>query len=239
MRFVSNASRRLGPAGAGLLAAGLVLSACGSNGEASKPGPQIVKASAAAVRGVTSFAMTGVVKTSAGMGTFTFQVAGKNRGEGTFQLGPLQFQLEQVGSTDYLRSSTLWATVGGTGLQALLTGHWVSVPASNAIAQQLTGSLAALMSTAQTAANLEKGVTGAKRVSTESFHGQEVVKVREGGSNGYVLVATSGRPYPLQMSDGKGTSLTLSKFGQSFTINAPAKSLDLVKILAGLQSGKP
>lgn len=236
---LASARRRLWPAVAGVVGAGLLLSACGSNGEATKPGPQIVRAAAAAVRRVTSFEMTGVVATSAGTGTFTFQVAGKNHGQGTFQLGTLEFHLDRVGSTDYLRSSTLWGTVGGTGLQALLTGHWVSVPASNPIAQQLTGSLSALMSTAQTATNLEKGAAGAQRLRTETFHGQGVVEVKEGGGNGVVLVATSGHPYPLRMADGKGTSLTLSKFGQSFSVNRPKKSLNLLNILAGLQAGKP
>ncbi len=221
-----------------VLAALLVLAGCGSNGEAARSGPRILKDAAAALRSVSSFQMAGKVATSSGTGSFTFEVAGKNVGEGTFALGPLQFQLEEVGSTDYIRSSTLWASVGGSALQQVLTGKWVSVPASNPLAQQLTNGLASLTSPTQTATALTQGEAKARRGGTRTFQGQGVVEVAENGG-GSVLVATSGAPYPLLFADGKGTSLALSGFGRSFTIRRPAKSLSLLQVIAGLQSGLP
>lgn len=215
----------------------LLLAGCGSNGESAQSGARILRDAAAALRSVSSFRMSGQVNTSGG-GSFTFEVSGRNQGRGTFTTGSLNFQLEEIHSTDYIRSSTLWASVGGGALQSLLSGHWVSIPAANPLAEQLTGGLAALTSSSQTAAALAKGEAGARRAGTRSYRGREVVVVSERGGAS-VLVAASGAPYPLRLNDGKGTSLELSAFGRAFRLRAPAKSLSLLDIIAGLQSGRP
>ncbi len=219
-------------------ASSLTLAACGGNAEATRSGPRILADASAAISSAKSFRMSASVATSGGVGKFTFEVAGKGVGEGTFSLGNLEFQLEEDHATDYIKSSTLWASVGGGALQQLLTGHWVSLPASNTLAQQLTGGLAALTSPSQTAASLTKGESKARRAGTSTVDGEGVVAVREVGGE-EVLVATQGPPYPLEFRFGSGTTLYLSDFGKAFGIRPPARSLSLLNVIAGLQSGVP
>ena len=223
---------------AAAMASSLALAACGGNAEATRSGPRILADASAAINSVKSFRMSASVSTSGGVGRFTFEVAGKGVGEGTFSLGNLQFQLEEDHATDYIKSSSLWTSVGGGALQQLLTGHWVSLPASNTLAQQLTGGLAALTSPAQTAASLTKGEPKARRTGTSTVDGEGAVVVQETGG-GEVLVATQGPPYPLEFRLGNGTTLYLSDFGRAFNIHPPARSLSLLNVIAGLQSGAP
>jgi hypothetical protein len=223
---------------AAAMAFSLTLAACGGNAEATRSGPRILADASAAINSVKSFRMSASVSTSGGVGRFTFEVAGKGVGLGTFSLGNLQFQLEEDHATDYIKSSSLWTSVGGGALQQLLTGHWVSLPASNTLAQQLTGGLAALTSPSQTASSLTKGEPKARRAGTSNVDGEGVVVVREAGG-GEVLVATQGPPYPLEFRLGNGTTLYLSDFGRTFSIRPPARSLSLLNVIAGLQSGAP
>lgn len=222
----------------GAVAASLALAACGGNGETTRSGSRILADAATAVSSVKSFKMSATVATSGGVGRFTFEVAGRGVGEGTFSLGNVEFQLEQFHATDYIKSSSLWASVGGAALQQLLSGHWVSVPAANPLAQQLTSGLTALTSPAQTASTLAKGEAKARRSGTSTFEGQGEVAVLEAGG-GEVLVATQGPPYPLVFRLGHGTTLVLSDFGQAFAIRPPARPLSLLNVIAGLQSGAP
>ena len=215
--------------------AGLLVSACGSNGEAAKSPQQILRDTASALTAVKSYEIQGKVPTGTGLGTFTFKVAGANLGEGSFTLGSLSFQLEEIRGTDYIRSSSLWAGVGGGALQGLLANRWVSVPANNPLAQQLTNGVAALTSAKQTAASFTKADTKATRGHTSTFDGQGVVAVTNGTST--IFVATSGQPWPIRVTASGGSYLNLSNFNASFGVTAPKPSVSLLDVIAGLGAG--
>ena len=217
------------------LVAGLLVSACGSNGEAVKSPQQILRDTASALTAAKSYEIQGKVPTGSGLGTFTFKVAGANLGEGQFSLGSLSFQLEEIRGTDYIKSASLWAGVGGGALQGLLANRWVSVPANNPLAQQLTNGVAALTSAKQTAAGFTKADTKATRGHTSTFDGQSVVAVTKGAST--VFVATSGQPLPIRVTASGGSYLNLSNFNASFGITAPKPSVSLLDVIAGLGAG--
>jgi hypothetical protein len=51
-----------------------------------------------------------------------------------------------------------------------------------------------------------------------------------------MYVATTGKPYPLQVSKTSGSQtgkVTFSQYNQAFQIKAPANSIDLDKLQAG------
>ena len=217
------------------LAAGLLVSACGSNGEAAKSPQQILRDTAAALTAVKSYQIQGKVPTGSGLGAFTFKVGGANLGEGQFALGKISFQLEEIRGTDYIKSSNLWAGVGGGALQNLLANRWVSVPANDPLAQQLTAGVAALTSAKQTAASFTNGDAKAKRGSSSTVDGQGVVAVTNGGST--VFVATSGQPFPLKVTGTGGSYLNLSNFNASFGITVPKQAVNLLDVIAGLGAG--
>lgn len=215
---------------------GPMLSACGQNGEATKPGGQILQDTAAALRSAHSYRLQGVVPVSGGSGRFTFEVQGPNVGSGVFTLGSTSFQLEEVRGTDYVKSKTLWESADGGALQGLLANKWVSIPANNPLAQALTSGLAALTSAKQEAATILKGEAGARRGRVRSFAGQGVVEVLE-GTGGSVLVATSGTPFPLRVQGQGPDYVDLSDFNQAFGISAPKGAISLTDVIAGLGAG--
>jgi len=217
------------------LVAGLLVSACGSNGEAAKSPQQILRDTARALAAVKSYQIQGKVPTGNGLGTFTFKVAGASVGAGTFALGSLSFELEEIRGTDYIRSASLWEGVGGGALQGLLANRWVSVPASNPLALQLTQGVAALTSAKQTAASFTKADAKARRGRTGTVDGQSVVAVSNGAST--VFVATSGQPLPIRVTSGGGSYLNLSNFNANFGITAPKQSVSLLDVIAGLGAG--
>jgi hypothetical protein len=227
-----------GPVAAAVLLS-LLLAGCGQNGEANKPGPQILKDSARALLTAHSYKLQGIVPVSGGSGRFTFEVGGAHLGAGTFSMGSLTFQLDEIKGTDYVKSKTLWAQADGGALQGLLANKWVSIPADNSLAQTLTSGLAALTSAKQEAATILKGESLATRGPIGTFGGQGVVAVNEGsGSTATkILVATSGTPYPLRVVGHGKDYLNLSNFNQNFGITAPKGAVSLVQVLAGLSAG--
>jgi hypothetical protein len=218
------------------ITAGLLLSGCGDNGVALKKPSQILKDSAAALSSAKSFEVEGKVSTGSGTGTFTFKVGGVNLGEGSFSLGKLKFHLAEVNKTDYVKSATLWEAVDGGALQQLLANRWVSIPASNPLAKELTGGVAALTSAKSTAASLTKGDQKAKREGRTTVDQQGVVKVALTKTTA-VFVATSGSPYPVRVTASKGGYLDLSNFDTNFSITRPKGSVNLLDVIAGLGAG--
>lgn len=219
--------------------AGLLLAACGQNGEATKSGPQIIKDTAAALQTAKSYRLEGVVPISGSSGSFTFDVAGAAVGAGTFTLGTLTFQLDEIRGTDYIKSKTLWQGIDGGALQSLLANRWVSIPANNPLAKQLTTGLASLTSARQEAQAILKGEAGAKRGRSGTSGGQAVIQVAEGtGSTASVVyVATSGAPYPVRVVGQGKDYLALSDYNQNFNVTAPHGSVSLLDVIAGLGAG--
>ncbi len=217
------------------LSAGLLLSACGSNGEAAKSPQQILRDTATALTAAKSYQIQGKVATGSGLGSFTFKVGGVNLGEGSFAQGPVSFQMEEIRGIDYIKSSNLWAGLGGGALQGLLANRWVSIPADNPLVQQLTTGLAALTSAKQTAAGFTKGDAKARRGPTSTVDGQEVVAVVNGSST--VFVATRGQPFPIRVTGSNGSYLNLSNFNASFGITVPKQPVNLLDVIAGLGAG--
>jgi hypothetical protein len=215
---------------------GLLLSGCGDNGVALKKPRQILTESAAALSSAKSFEEQGRVSTSSGTGTFTFKVGGVDLGEGSFSLGKLKFHLAEVKKTDYVKSATLWEAVDGGALQQLLANRWVSIPASNPLAKELTEGVAALTSSKSTAASLTKGDQKAMREGRTTVDQQGVVKVVLTKTTS-VFVATSGSPYPVRVTTSKGGYLNLSDFDTNFSITPPKGSVNLLDVIAGLGAG--
>ena len=232
-------SRRYLVALALALTAGLFLAACASdNGVAKKAPTEILQASAAALRSVTSYQVQGKVPTGTGstLGSFNFRVGGANLGEGNFALGTLKFQLTEIKKTVYIKSATLWEALDGGALQDLLANHWVSIPATSPYATALTDGVTSLTSAKSTAASMTKGAQAAKREGRITVDQQGAVKVVVSKKT-TVFVATTGRPYPVRVTGTKGSYLDLSNFDTTFTIKAPKQSVSLLDVIAGVEAG--
>jgi hypothetical protein len=224
-------------AGLAVACAGLAMlaSACGSsspggNGIAAKPAAQAVTTAYRAMESAASVRMYGSFTTSGQRYTIDITLAPTGmRGSMT-----APFEGAKLASVDmilakgtmYIRSSTLWRQVGGSTVASLLDNRWVILPASS-----LKGFP---FSNAKTFINLLKG----KNLSTLSkdrtagvqatVKGQPAIKFAAKG--GALYIASTGQPYPLEISQGSGNTLYFQYSGLPTSITAPSHPLDLSKL---------
>jgi hypothetical protein len=125
----------------------------------------------------------------------------------------------------YARSSTLWRQVGGAGLASLIGDRWVILPAG-----QLSGFPFANTKTMikllnkQNLKSLKNSNAPFARVTT-TVDGQPAIELSGGGYAEYI--ATTGRPYPLEISQGSHNVLHFQYSGLPVSIAAPPHAVDL------------
>ncbi len=197
----------------------------------------ILSRSATALAHAQSFHLSGSIEVSGQSGRVDFWAGGPNRGRGWFQLGSTSFSFTEVHGTDYLLSRTLWKQVGGGVLAPLLDGRWVSIPANDPMAQQLTQAFGSLTSAIAVAAVLKAHGTGARRLGPRSVLGQQTVAVSV-PKLGTVYVAANGAPYPLRMARPHSGTVNLDHFRARIRIDAPAHPVSLLDVIHKLGAGQ-
>ena len=72
---------------------------------------------------------------------------------------------------------------------------------------------------------LEKG-------STSTVNGQKVLAVKDTTNGGTLYVATSGKPYPIEVikSGSDGGQITFDHFNQTVSLSPPANSIDISQL---------
>jgi hypothetical protein len=63
---------------------------------------------------------------------------------------------------------------------------------------------------------------------------QQAIAVTDSSKNGTLYVATTGKPYPIEISKGGSESgkITFDRWNQPVAITAPANSVDLAELKA-------
>ena len=144
------------------------------------------------------------------------------------------FKLILAGNTAYISGSTaFYKHLGGTAAAQLLAGKWLKVPTTTgefASFSSLTDMRKLIDTTLASHGTLQKG-------ATSTVGGQQAVAVTDTTNGGALYVATTGKPYPLQISKGGSESGTISfdRWNQPVTISPPASSVNLseLKSLSG------
>ena len=225
-----SAIRLLGPAVL-LLVTG-TLAACGggssSNGVADKTPTQILTEAKQAARDAGSVHVSGSI-TDQGTTIGVDLHIGKTAGAGSITLHGSKIDLVRAGDTVYIRAPASFYTSLGAGAAAgqLLDGKWLKASAKSKEFSDLA-QLTAL--DAFTAQALKPDGTVSKGDET-TVDGQKVIQLKS-SKGGSLFVATTGKPYPVQL-EGSGTSkgtITFSDWGSSVKADAPAKSIDLAKL---------
>ena len=216
------------------------LAGCGSsssspgNGVASKSATEILDEAKTAADSATSVHVSGSVKSAGSPVTLDLNLASGKGGKGEIAQGGFTFKLILVGNTAYISgSSTFYKHLGGAAAAQLLAGKWLKVPVNTgefASFSSLTD-MRKLIDTALAAhGTLQKG-------STSTVSGQPAIAVTDTTKGGTLYVATTGKPYPVQLSKGGSESGTISFSGwnEPVAVEAPANSVDLseLKSLSG------
>jgi hypothetical protein len=230
------ASRRASLLSTGAAIAAIALAGCGSsdssdNGVAAKSPTEIVAAAKAAADTASSVHVSGsLVSGGVPLALDLSLVAGKG-GQGRISENGLSFEVIQLEGTAYISGSPSFYThFAGPAAAQLLQGKWLKASAT-------TGSLATLAPLTELSRLIDSAVAtrGAlTKGGTTTIEGQPAIAVTETAQKGTLYVATTGKPYPIEItkSGSGGGRITFSKWNQPVALSAPKNSVDLSELQA-------
>lgn len=214
----------------------LALAACGgssSNGVASKSAGQILSTAVTAAKGASSVHMIGSIASGGERIDVDLQLAKDLGATGSMGVKGAKADLVLVGGKVYLKGSPeFWRQVGGAqGAAAaeLLKDKWIVAPASGDFA-----SLAQIADVNALMTQLSKDHGTLTKGAETKVGGQKVIAV-ESSKGGTLYVATTGKPYPVELSKSgsDGGKITFEKWGASVKLEAPKGAVDLSQIIGG------
>lgn len=206
-----------------------LLGACGggssSNGEAGKTPKQILADARRAARDAGSFRVKGTID-DAGQAIRLDLHVGRDGGTGSMTVQGSKIDVIRIGDTVYLRTgSAFYEKVGaGKSVGQLLAGKWLKAPATSASFRDLARltDVDRFMTLA-----LDPGGTVTKGDET-TVDGQKTIELKS-SKGGSLFVATTGKPYPVQLHGGDTTTgkVVFSDWGAKVDAKAPKGAVDL------------
>ncbi len=212
----------------------LAIAGCGSssssgNGVSSKSPSEILAASKAAADSASSVHVVGTLASNGTPITLNLSLATGHGGRGQISEGSLSFELIVVGDTIYIKGSpAFYSHFGGTAAAQLFQGKWLKAPISSGE----LGSLAALTNVGKL---LDQTLTShgtLAKGATTTVAGQAVIELRDTSHNGSLFVATTGKPYPIEIiKHGSETGhITFTNWNQPVSLSAPSDAIDLSQL---------
>jgi hypothetical protein len=210
------------------------LAGCGgssSNSIASKSAEQIVSESKVAADAATSVHVSGSLKSGGTPVTLDLNLVAGKGARGELSQNGASFKLILVGNTAYISGSpAFYRSLGGTAAAQLFNGKWLKASAT-------TGEFASFSQLADMRKLIDSTLTGhgaLAKGATTVVNGQKAIAVTDTSKNGTLYVATTGKPYPIEISKGGSESgkITFDRWNQSVAITAPANSVDLAELKA-------
>jgi hypothetical protein len=213
-----------------VLLGAVLLGGCGgsssSNGIASETPTEILSAATAAADSASSVHVSGSIVSAGSPITLDLELVRGKGGRGQISESGLSFNLILLDGTAYISGSpAFYSHFGGPAAAQLLEGKWLKAPASSGTFSSL-GSLTDLNQLLNTALSdhgaLAKG-------STTTIDGQQVLSVTDTSHDGTLYVATTGKPYPIEISKSGATGgkISFSNWNAPVTLAAPKDAIDL------------
>lgn len=212
------------------------IAGCGSsstNGVQSKSPTAIIAEAQKAAEGAKSVKVAGSVASGGTKLTLDLQIVQGQGAKGTISEGPLSFELIRVGGSVYIKgSAAFYQHFAGSEAAKLLQGRWLQAPATSgefATLGGLTDMHQLLGTVLGQHGSLAKG-------GTSTVDGKKVVIVKDTSRGGALYVATTGKPYPVQISKtgATGGKVTFSEWDAPVTIAAPTGAIDITKLKSGV-----
>jgi hypothetical protein len=214
----------------------MVLAAgCGSsshgNGVAGKPAPQILAAAQAAAEKATSAHVVGSIETAGSAESFDVELLASTGARGRVSLGGASFDLIDTGATVYVRgSAAFYRRVGGALAAKLLNGKWLKAPTSD----PKFAALKRLTDLHRLIASVLAGHGGLTKGASATVAGRPAIAVNDAAKGETVYVATTGQPYPLQITKqgSGGGKIVFDRWNAPVTLTAPAPAIDIAALQA-------
>jgi hypothetical protein len=216
-----------------VLAAGAI-AACGSsssssgNGIAGKSTSQILTSATNALENASSVHVSGAETDSGQTSKLDLQIVAGKGAKGTISQGGLSFQLIIVDKAVYIFGTQAFLQhFGGAAGAQLFKGKWLKAPSGSSD----FSSLAALSNLRQLASGLLKAHGTLSKGSASTVSGQKVIALKD-STGGELFVATTGKPYPIEITKGGGSPqhVDFDHYDASVPLSPPAKSIDISKL---------
>jgi len=217
-----------------LITLALAVAGCGGssssgNGVSSKSPADILAASKAAAQSASAVHVAGALSSGGTPLTLNLDLVSGKGGRGQVSESGLSFELLVIDETVYIKGSpAFYSHFGGAAATQLFQGKWLRAPIAG-------GELASLASLTDFGHLLDQALTGhgtlAKGANT-NIAGQPVIELRDTGRQGSLYVATTGKPYPVEVvKHGSETGrISFSRWNQPISLAAPAGAIDLSQL---------
>jgi hypothetical protein len=209
------------------------LTGCGSsgagNGVASKNAGEIVGEAKRAADSASSVHVSGSVNSGGSPVTLDLNLAAGKGATGQISQNGSTFKIVIDGSTAYISGSdAFYRKLGGSAAAQLLAGKWLKVTTSTpefASFGSLTNMRKLLDTVLVGHGSLQKG-------PSTTVAGQQAIEVKDTTRGGSLYVATTGKPYPLQISKtGSETgAIKFDNWDEPVTITPPSSSVNLSEL---------
>jgi hypothetical protein len=225
---------RLFVIGFGLLVPLFILSGCGSsksssNGVVSKSANQIVQEAQTAAEAAKSVRLSGSIRSPNLSIRLDLQLLAGKGATGRMSENGLPFQLTRIGSDVYIKGSeAFYSHFAGAEAAKLLKGKWLKMPATSPDFESIVSftDLGKFFSGVLSShGKLAKG-------KTTTIAGQKVIALKDMTKGGTLYVATTGKPYPIELSSPGGSSgaITFDRWNESVKLSTPANAVDVSKL---------
>ncbi len=198
------------------------------NGIEAKSPDAIVSAATGAISKVNSVHVSGAIANGAAQTMLDLSLVNGKGGQGSVSQGGLSFKLVALNQQLYISGSpTFWRQFGGANAAQQLSGKWLKAPASGQFA-----ALAALVDARALFGQLLANHGTLTKGSTTTLRGQKVIPVTDTGKGGTLYVATTGKPYPIEIvkNGGQGGRVEFDRFNQPVSLSAPPNAIDVSQV---------
>ena len=213
-----------------VVAAG-VIAGCGgsstsSHGVATKSPQAIVAAAQAATAAAKSVRVSGSIVSAGTRISLDLSMAAGRGGRGQMSQDGLSFQMVALNQTVYINGSQgFWRHIGGAAAAQLFDGRWLKAPANGQFA-----SIARLANINQLFGQLLGSHGTLAKGKTTTVDGQKVVAITDTTKGGTLYVATTGKPYPVEVTKGNSGRVVFDRFNDPVSLAAPPNAIDISQL---------
>jgi hypothetical protein len=196
-----------------------------ANGVARRTPNQIVAAASRAIELAHSVHVVGSVVDNGIQVRLDLHLSRGHGGQGEVSENGLGFRLISTGRVLYIQGSdAFWSHFGGASATRLFRGKWLKAPDAGQF-----GTLGRLATTQGLVGQLLSRHGKLFRAGRTTVDGQPAVGVVDRTQGGTLFVATTGKPYPLEVvkRGADGGFVRFTDFNQPVTITIPSKSINL------------
>ncbi|MHB8492536.1 MAG: hypothetical protein ACYDA6_10050, partial [Solirubrobacteraceae bacterium] len=188
------------------------------------------------VAGASSVHISGSASSNGTPLSLDLELVSGQGAQGTVAEHGLSFRLVELGGYIYINGSpAFYSHFGGAAAAQLFKGKWLKAPAN----QKEFASLSSLTNLQALLSSLLSQHGSLSSAGTSTVAGQQAVGLRDTTAGGTLYIATSGKPYPVEVSKGgtESGTITFDRWNGAVSLKAPANAIDITQLQAQAGQG--